>query len=94
MTIVKAGPDWDPEPFTGRSDHAFGFATDTAVVGVGGRRITGVKHVTLAPTMGTPALAHICPECATGKHGNCDGTAWSDTLDAPARCECEDSAHA
>ena len=35
-----------------------------------------------------------CPECACGKHANCDGTAWDDTTDAPTACECADTAHA
>ena len=29
-----------------------------------------------------------CPECAQGKHGNCDGRAWDLELDEPAICEC------
>ncbi len=31
-----------------------------------------------------------CPECAAGKHGNCDGTTWDADLevDGPADCPC------
>jgi hypothetical protein len=41
----------------------------------------------------TPSRDHICPECATGKHRNCDGTAWCDVLDAVVRCTCPDTSH-
>lgn len=30
----------------------------------------------------------VCPECTAGKHGNCDGTAWSDALDCVVDCTC------
>lgn len=36
----------------------------------------------------------FCRECSEGKHGNCDGTAWSNELDAPAPCTCPDPSHA
>jgi hypothetical protein len=29
-----------------------------------------------------------CPECATGKHRNCDGTTWDNITDAPTACPC------
>jgi hypothetical protein len=28
------------------------------------------------------------PECAAGKHPNCDGKAWRDDLDAIGPCQC------
>ena len=36
----------------------------------------------------------FCRECSEGKHVNCDGTAWSNELDAPTRCTCPDGSHA
>lgn len=30
----------------------------------------------------------ICPECAAGKHDNCDGTAWDTHQDEPTDCSC------
>lgn len=33
--------------------------------------------------------APVCPECAQGKHPNCVGSAWDDTLDAPVPCGCD-----
>lgn len=35
--------------------------------------------------MGEPTA---CPECATGKHGNCDGTAWDNKSDRRCDCAC------
>jgi len=35
----------------------------------------------------------ICPECAQDKHQNCNGIAWDDEKDEPAKCECEISGH-
>lgn len=32
--------------------------------------------------------AFICPECAAGKHDNCDGTAWDTHQDEPTDCSC------
>lgn len=29
-----------------------------------------------------------CPECAVGKHGNCDDMSWDPDIDAPAVCPC------
>lgn len=29
-----------------------------------------------------------CPECAQGKHPNCDGSSWDEDADAPAECPC------
>lgn len=31
----------------------------------------------------------MCPECAAGKHANCDGTAWDFINDVPDICRCE-----
>lgn len=30
----------------------------------------------------------VCPECAAGKHGNCDGSAWDFLTDEPTSCPC------
>ena len=40
-----------------------------------------------------PADPEPCPECAQGKHGNCDGTTWDNELDEPAPCPCEAAGH-
>jgi hypothetical protein len=37
---------------------------------------------------GIETCAHVCPECKTGKHRNCDGTAWCFITDAPVECSC------
>ena len=34
-----------------------------------------------------------CPECAAGKHGNCDGTAWSVDEDCASICPCAAADH-
>lgn len=34
-----------------------------------------------------------CPECAQGKHGNCDGSAWCRSHDALELCPCAESDH-
>lgn len=33
-------------------------------------------------------LLPTCPECKTGKHGNCDGTAWDNEADELTTCGC------
>lgn len=35
----------------------------------------------------------VCPECRADKHGNCDGTAWSDWTDTPTYCRCSANGH-
>jgi hypothetical protein len=35
----------------------------------------------------------VCPECRAGKHGNCDGEAWDDAIDAPTACHCPEPVH-
>lgn len=37
--------------------------------------------------------APICPECAAGKHDNCDGTAWDTDADQSTRCACAAADH-
>ena len=34
-----------------------------------------------------------CPECACGKHGNCDSSTWDDVKDAPGICPCFEKGH-
>ncbi len=34
-----------------------------------------------------------CPECAVGKHGNCDGTALDQERDQIVRCPCRSAGH-
>jgi hypothetical protein len=36
---------------------------------------------------------HTCPECAAGKHSNCDGTGWSNALDKRVPCACTRTEH-
>lgn len=33
-----------------------------------------------------------CPECVTGKHGNCDGTAYDHDSDEITTCHCREGA--
>jgi hypothetical protein len=35
-----------------------------------------------------------CPECAQGKHGNCDGTSWNPKADDVDTCPCAERGHA
>jgi hypothetical protein len=39
-------------------------------------------------TPSDPRQVKICPECATGKHRNCDGTVWDFDKDELTECEC------
>jgi hypothetical protein len=39
--------------------------------------------------MDTHYIPRCCPECAQGKHANCDGTAWDDAADTIGTCECD-----
>ena len=34
-----------------------------------------------------------CPECAAGKHANCDTTTWDFVADAPTTCPCFAKGH-
>lgn len=36
----------------------------------------------------------VCPECRTGKHGNCDGWAFDEKADQIVQCQCQDDSHA
>lgn len=33
---------------------------------------------------------HVCPECKTGKHRNCNSLAWCDFHDRETACACLD----
>lgn len=35
-------------------------------------------------------IGPICPECAQGKHKNCDGTAYDMESDEVVICQCEE----
>lgn len=37
--------------------------------------------------------APICPECAQGKHGNCDGSSWNPAADDIDTCPCAARGH-
>lgn len=39
--------------------------------------------------MNTNYIPRICPECAQGKHRNCDGTAWNEQTDEIDTCQCD-----
>lgn len=34
-----------------------------------------------------------CPECAQGKHPNCDGTTWDNEHDELTVCPCNEAGH-
>lgn len=36
----------------------------------------------------TITRAPVCPECRSGKHGNCDGTALDEAADDIVECTC------
>lgn len=40
-----------------------------------------------------PCAIWPCPECAAGKHGNCDGTSWDASTDTPTTCTCHEMGH-
>lgn len=40
-----------------------------------------------------PIALRFCPECAAGKHQNCDGTAWDHEADEPTTCTCPAAEH-
>ena len=43
----------------------------------------------------TPFMpAGPCPECAAGKHGNCDGHTWDEATDGLVTCPCKKAGHA
>ncbi len=48
-----------------------------------------VRHI---PEPATTAIR--CPECDTGKHGNCDGTALDTNADELVPCPCAEGGHA
>lgn len=39
------------------------------------------------------ARAPICPECRSGKHGNCDGEALNEATDEIVACTCPPAFH-
>lgn len=52
-----------------------------------------------ARSPGPAAVAEVihrvrdCPDCAAGKHGNCDGSAWCTTCDTQELCPCAQVDH-
>ena len=42
----------------------------------------------LTPATSQQATILPCPECAAGKHRNCDGTTWDRATDALTTCPC------
>jgi hypothetical protein len=40
-----------------------------------------------------PISEFPCPDCAAGKHANCDGGAWNMAEDAPGLCHCYVNGH-
>lgn len=51
------------------------------------------EGVPVRPEPDTDEERPVCPECKQGKHGNCDGTAWSDWTDTPTYCRCSADGH-
>lgn len=41
----------------------------------------------------TQKWSRICPECRSGKHPNCDGTAFDDVADDIVECRCPPAFH-
>jgi hypothetical protein len=35
----------------------------------------------------------VCPDCVQGKHSNCTGYSWNNTLDEETACPCKDESH-
>lgn len=63
-----------------------GEAVDEDHLGATGAPAAAAPGPTPEPTPEpTPA---VCPECAAGKHGNCDGTAWDLVADELTTCSC------
>lgn len=40
-----------------------------------------------------PIALRFCPECAAGKHVNCQGEAWDQEADEPTLCTCPGLEH-
>lgn len=59
---------------------------NAAIVTVAVRAGVAAVHVADLPT-------RPCPECAAGKHGNCDGTTWDNTRDERVPCPCPSAQH-
>lgn len=38
----------------------------------------------------TNYVPNVCPECAQGKHRNCNGEAWDDVKDEVTTCDCDE----
>lgn len=53
----------------------------------------GVLHMLGAMLPVPPPKPDVCPECAQGKHTNCDGTTWNVLTDAQDVCPCRDASH-
>lgn len=52
---------------------------------------TAPRHPGVRPLVGGRVTEQaICPECAAGKHPNCDGTAWDHERDELTTCQCRE----
>jgi len=65
-----------------------GRATDTHTARI--ERLTDAAFARVIPATSQPGP---CPECAQGKHPNCDGSTWNDRLDAYDACPCHTAGH-
>lgn len=74
----------DGRPLDGNvSDWEFGMQTAAAYIAQ--RFIDAVPELEeFRPAAPPPS----CPECSVGKHGNCDGTTWSNRDDQLVPCPC------
>lgn len=50
--------------------------------------ITSAGWCMPVPTYRVAMEGFVCPECAAGKHENCDGSAWDTHQDEPTTCSC------
>jgi hypothetical protein len=72
-------------------DEGTAWEHDELEAGVAEHRVSAAERA-VADEMVRIAIA-TCPECAAGKHGNCDGTAWDDAADRVTSCACEFASH-
>jgi hypothetical protein len=58
------------------------------------RHLPDIRALMPAPDKETPMPPkNVCPECAQGKHINCDGQAFDDDSDAVVECGCARTEH-
>jgi hypothetical protein len=60
-------------------------AQPTGILGAHPSLVVVDEHVDFSTVVGDEP---ICPDCRDDKHKACVGSAWDDTHDAPAVCDC------